>query len=83
MARPRIRSRIPEKFAVGERVSFTRTFSEGDMSLFIGATWDLNPYHTDDTFAAETRFNGASCRGCCRPAWRRTWAACGDSWPRR
>ncbi|HEY4312996.1 MAG TPA: MaoC family dehydratase [Pirellulales bacterium] len=56
MTQPRIRSRIPEKFAVGERVSFTRTFSDGDMSLFIGATWDINPYHTDDTFTATTRF---------------------------
>jgi acyl dehydratase len=26
------------------------------VSLFIGATWDVNPYHTDETFARETRF---------------------------
>ncbi len=56
MPRPRISSRIPSKFAVGERVTFTRTFSEGDMSLFIGATWDINPYHTDDNFASQTKF---------------------------
>ena len=38
------------------RISFTRTFSEGDMSLFIGATWDVNPYHTDERFASHARF---------------------------
>jgi 3-hydroxybutyryl-CoA dehydratase len=56
MTRPRITSRIPQRFAVGERVSFTRTFTDGDMALFIGATWDVNPYHTDERFAAQTRF---------------------------
>ncbi|MES1213157.1 MAG: MaoC family dehydratase [Singulisphaera sp.] len=56
MPRPPISTRIPDKFEIGKRASFTRTFSEGDMTLFIGATWDINPYHTDDTFAAETRF---------------------------
>lgn len=56
MPRPTIISRIPDSFTVGQRVSFTRTFTEGDMALFIGATWDINPYHTDDTFAATTRF---------------------------
>ena len=56
MPRPTITSRIPDSFTVGQRVSFTRTFTDGDMALFIGATWDINPYHTDDTFAAKTRF---------------------------
>ena len=37
-------------------VSFTRTFTEGDMTLFIGATWDINPYHTDEQFSAQARF---------------------------
>ncbi len=56
MPRPELPSKFPARFAVGERVSFARTFTEGDMSLFIGATWDVNPYHTDDQFAAQTRF---------------------------
>jgi 3-hydroxybutyryl-CoA dehydratase len=56
MSRPRISSKIPASFEVGGRVTFTRTFTEGDMSLFIGSTWDVNPYHTDDRFAAQTRF---------------------------
>ena len=56
MPRPRVARRIPSSFEVGQRASFTRTFSAGDVSLFIGATWDVNPYHTDETFAAGTRF---------------------------
>jgi 3-hydroxybutyryl-CoA dehydratase len=56
MPRPKISTRIPQSFDVGERVSFARTFSEGDMTLFIGSTWDVNPYHTDEGFAAQTRF---------------------------
>ena len=24
--------------------------------MFIGATWDVNPYHTDDAFAQQTQF---------------------------
>jgi 3-hydroxybutyryl-CoA dehydratase len=56
MTAPRIKSRIPQRFAVGERAGFTRTFTEGDMALFIGSTWDVNPYHTDEQFSADARF---------------------------
>lgn len=42
--------------AVGEKGTFTRTLTEGDTSLFIGATWDVNPFHTDEQFAQQTRF---------------------------
>jgi 3-hydroxybutyryl-CoA dehydratase len=41
---------------VGEKVAFTRTLTEADAALFIGVTWDVNPYHTDDRYAAQTRF---------------------------
>lgn len=56
MNRPRLTHRIPPQLAVGQQGRFTRTFTEGDTALFIGATWDVNPLHTDDTFAAQTRF---------------------------
>jgi 3-hydroxybutyryl-CoA dehydratase len=56
MSRPAIPSRIPARFEVGQKVSFTRTFTETDMVLFIGVTWDINPYHTDEQFAAQTKF---------------------------
>jgi 3-hydroxybutyryl-CoA dehydratase len=48
--------RVPSQPEVGARASFSRTFSEGDVSLFIGATWDVNPYHTDEAFARQSRF---------------------------
>ncbi len=41
---------------VGDRFRFTRTFTEADVSLFIGITGDFNPYHTDAEFMATTRF---------------------------
>ncbi len=56
MKRPTIPNRIPRSTAVGEKASFTRTLTDGDISLFIGATWDMNPLHTDDTYAAGTPF---------------------------
>jgi len=56
MNRPILPRRIPRAPKVGETAAFTRTLTEGDVSLFIGATWDVNPFHTDDNFAKETRF---------------------------
>jgi len=41
---------------VGNRFQFTRTFTEAEVSLFIGVTGDFNPYHTDAEFMASTRF---------------------------
>ncbi|MCL4261963.1 MAG: hypothetical protein KJ069_02040 [Anaerolineae bacterium] len=56
MSRPRLTHRTPQKIAVGEKGQFTRTLTDGEVALFIGATWDVNPLHTDDSFAAQTRF---------------------------
>lgn len=56
MNTPLLPRRVPRQTTVGEKVAFSRTFTEGDVSLFIGVTWDVNPYHTDDTYAAATRF---------------------------
>ena len=33
---------------VGEKAAFTRTLTEADAALFIGVTWDVNPYHTEE-----------------------------------
>ena len=52
----RLPKRIPDANVIGARVAFTRTFTEADVALFIGITWDVNPYHTDDTFVSKTRF---------------------------
>jgi len=56
MNSPRLPHRIPGSLKLGAKDSFTRTLTEGDVSLFIGATWDVNPYHTDDSFVSETPF---------------------------
>ena len=54
--RPTLPQRTPRRIAVGEKGTFTRTLTEGDNSLFIGVTWDVNPFHTDDEFVKQTSF---------------------------
>ena len=56
MASPVLPHRIPGAVRVGEKVAFSRTLTEADAALFIGVTWDVNPYHTDDAYVAQTRF---------------------------
>jgi 3-hydroxybutyryl-CoA dehydratase len=41
---------------VGEKAAFSRTLTEADAALFIGVTWDVNPYHTDGRYVAQTQF---------------------------
>jgi 3-hydroxybutyryl-CoA dehydratase len=48
--------RMPRAPVVGEKFGFRRTLTEADMTLFIGVTWDVNPYHTDETYARASRF---------------------------
>ena len=56
MLTPLLPHRIPNATRVGEKVAFTRTLTEADAALFIGVTWDVNPYHTDDSYVAQTQF---------------------------
>ncbi len=53
---PLLPHRIPRAIRIGEKVAFRRTLTEADAALFIGVTWDINPYHTDDHYAGQTRF---------------------------
>ena len=53
---PGLPKRILDQPEVGSRASFTRTITEADVAIFIGVTWDVNPYHTDETFASQTKF---------------------------
>jgi 3-hydroxybutyryl-CoA dehydratase len=46
-----------DSLQVGQIFTYRRTFTEGDVSLFIGVTGDLNPYHQDEMFASESWFN--------------------------
>ena len=45
-----------EACAVEQRYVFRRTFTEADVVAFVGVTWDLNPFHSDDVFARESGF---------------------------
>lgn len=56
MKRPTLTKRINYSPNLGDTTSFSRTFTEGDVSLFIGATWDVNPLHTDDSYISQTPF---------------------------
>ena len=41
--------------AVGQRGTWTRTFTEADVEAFASITGDRNPLHFDPDFAARTR----------------------------
>ena len=56
MKRATLANRIPERIELGRKFSFRRTLTDGDVALFIGATWDVNPLHTDDVYAEGTEF---------------------------
>jgi 3-hydroxybutyryl-CoA dehydratase len=47
--------RALEDFVVGETAVFARTFTESDVTQFVGITWDVNPYHTDQKFCETHR----------------------------
>jgi len=60
-ATPQFKQQLREAFdslQVGRIFTHRRTFTEGDLSLFIGVTGDLNPYHQDEMFAGESWFKG-------------------------
>lgn len=40
----------------GDTFRFTRTFTDGDVSLYCGLTGDYNPHHMDETFATASQF---------------------------
>jgi 3-hydroxybutyryl-CoA dehydratase len=56
MNRPTLPKRMIATPKVGDKVAFTRTFTEADVALFIGTTWDVNPLHTDETYCRATQF---------------------------
>ncbi len=56
MSTPTLPHRTLRTKRVGEKAAFTRTLTEADAALFIGVTWDVNPYHTDDSYVAQTQF---------------------------
>ena len=53
MKSPAMPRRVMDRFEVGTVYHFRRTFTDADAALFIGATWDVNPYHTDEVFCSQ------------------------------
>ncbi|MFB6084239.1 MAG: MaoC family dehydratase [Halorientalis sp.] len=51
------------ELGVGDRIRFTKTISEEDVTNFAAASGDTNPLHLDDEYASETRFRGRIAHG--------------------
>jgi len=51
-------TRVFSEPKLGATARFSRTITEADVSLFIGVTWDVNPYHTDENFLQQTNIKG-------------------------
>jgi 3-hydroxybutyryl-CoA dehydratase len=45
-----------DSIQVGQSFTYRRTFTDGDVSLFVGVTGDFNPYHQDELFAKDSWF---------------------------
>lgn len=58
-----------EDLQIGESASFERTVTEADMAAFAALSGDLNPLHTDDAYAATTRFGKRVVYGMLLGAW--------------
>lgn len=53
-----------DEFQIGERFRTPgRTITEADIVAFAGLSGDYNPVHTDETFAADTAFQGRVAHG--------------------
>lgn len=46
----------PIRYRVGDYVTFTRSFSQGDFAAFARLSGDTNPLHGDDRYAAQSEF---------------------------
>lgn len=45
-----------ELLEVGDKATFRKTITDGDISMFAGATGDTNPYHFDELYASKGMF---------------------------
>jgi 3-hydroxybutyryl-CoA dehydratase len=51
------------EFREGDTASFSKTITEGDITLFVAVTGDTNPVHIDEEYARKTRFGGRIAHG--------------------
>ncbi len=57
--RPRSELDYPQNWElleIGDKATYRKTITDGDISMFAGATGDTNPYHFDDLYASKGRF---------------------------
>lgn len=52
-----------DELEVGDRICFTKTLTEADVTRFAAASGDTNPIHLDEEWASETRFGGRIVHG--------------------
>lgn len=52
-----------EDITLGVSATLSRTVTETDVVLFAGITGDMNPAHTDQTWAERSRFGGRIAHG--------------------
>lgn len=45
-----------DDFTIGQRATFTKTFTDEDVRRFVEITGDRNPLHVDDAFAGKSQF---------------------------
>jgi 3-hydroxybutyryl-CoA dehydratase len=50
-------------FAPGQRAAVTRTITQADIEAYAALVGDRNPLHTDEAFAARSRFGGRIAHG--------------------
>ncbi|HXY74306.1 MAG TPA: MaoC family dehydratase [Dehalococcoidales bacterium] len=48
---------------IGDSAEFTKTITEGDITLFAGVTGDFNPVHINKVWADNSRFQGRIAHG--------------------
>jgi len=52
-----------EAFALGDTMTFTKTITEADITLFAGISGDFYPLHVDAEYAKTTRFKQRAAHG--------------------
>lgn len=52
-----------EAFRIGDAVTFSKTITEADITLFAGVSGDHHPVHVDEQYAKKSRFGGRIAQG--------------------
>ncbi|HVA36436.1 MAG TPA: MaoC family dehydratase [Candidatus Dormibacteraeota bacterium] len=52
-----------EDYAVGQKTSYAKRITDAEIAAFAALSGDVYPLHTDDAYAARTRFKGRIAHG--------------------